>query len=180
MSKKKKEMDLAPEESEKQMSGQARRRQERRWAREALGFDDDDYNEPSKKVVIAPRQKNESERDFRNRLKAESGKILREQNDATSLSKQRRKQIMKDRAEAKKKRATKDDDLEPAKDTISFGERAHEPPRFEPTSNKAQDLTQMKAPSKKRKKSPEDPKMAAVRQQFSSKSRTFAGWERSL
>lgn len=44
--KKVREMDLAPDETVRAMSTSARRRQERRWAREALGLDDDVYAVP--------------------------------------------------------------------------------------------------------------------------------------
>lgn len=49
-------MDLAPEEHARQLSGPARRRVERRWAREALGLDNDHYAMSAEPVRVADRR----------------------------------------------------------------------------------------------------------------------------
>lgn len=131
---KKRPMDLAPEESEVQLSGKALRRRERRWAREALGLDDDAVDfAPPPKVVFEPRQRNESERQFRRRLKAEGSKIMKEAVEANSATKQRRKENLKKRAQAKKKKPRDDDDdlLPPKPPDVAFGERVDAPPQLQ-------------------------------------------------
>lgn len=133
---KKRPMDLAPEESEVQLSGKALRRRERRWAREALGLDDDAPDvAPPKKIVFEPRQRNESERQFRRRLKAEGSKIMKEAVEANSATKRRRKENLKKRTQAKKdKKKPRDDDdlLPPRPPDVAFGERVDAPPQLQP------------------------------------------------
>ncbi|KAJ8600843.1 hypothetical protein CTAYLR_008509 [Chrysophaeum taylorii] len=129
--KKRREMDLAPEESE--VSGRKRRRQERRWAREALGLDENgdlDEEAPKERVVIAPRQSNESERQFRARVKLEGRKIMKEMVESHSVSKQRRKAAMKRRAEAKKAKKRRQEEDEVPSSDIKFGDRVHAPPKL--------------------------------------------------
>jgi hypothetical protein len=98
--KPRREFDLPPDEDQTGplKTGKALRRQERRWAREAMGdFGDDALGEgaladvssapPPPRVAIDPRRANESQKAFERRLKDDSAKLLtgQDKGDSTSL-----------------------------------------------------------------------------------------------
>ena len=100
--KPRREFDLPPDEDQTGplKTGKALRRQERRWAREAMGdFGDDALGEgaladvssapPPPRVAIDPRRANESQKAFERRLKDDSAKLLTGQDEGDSTSLQR-------------------------------------------------------------------------------------------
>ena len=116
--KKQKEMDLAPEQEEdgetfaheEEVPKKSQRNRERRWARQALGLEDEagemalrlsrphstsfqafETTSPAKKVVITPKAASETQSQFRQRLRREGAKFMKEAVDATSATKARRK-----------------------------------------------------------------------------------------
>lgn len=139
--------DLPPDEDQTGplKTGHALRRQERRWAREALGdvsyesLLSDSGKAPAAKVTIDPRRANETQKGFERRLKDDSMQLLKDHADKHSSTKAKRKAYLKGK-EAKKKEAKKapasreDDEAIPGfalRGTAPrFGERADAPPDF--------------------------------------------------
>ena len=136
--------DLPPDEDQTGplKVGHALRRQERRWAREALGEEEyemtlfsGERSLPAKKVVLDPRRKNETQKQFERRLKDDSMKLLKEQADKHSSTKQKRKTYLMGKKELKKGVALAKvaasapvDELALRPEIVVFGERADAPP----------------------------------------------------
>uniref|UniRef100_A0A7S3JVX0 Uncharacterized protein n=1 Tax=Aureoumbra lagunensis TaxID=44058 RepID=A0A7S3JVX0_9STRA len=137
-----KEFDLPPEPEEfdefgnteralVSARGKRERRIERSWEREILGLSDLKQEE---KVVIAPRGESETQKDFKQRLRREGAKFMKDAVAGGSSTKAKRKESLKLLNEKKKlrkkqrKRKKDDDDflLEPQR--ISVTDRVDAPP----------------------------------------------------
>ena len=190
--------DLPPDEEQcagSAKSGRAKRRQERLWAREAVGKDDymaflesgggGGGGGAAAKVTLEPRRKDESQKAFERRLKDDSMRLVKASNDRNSSTKAKKREFLKQRKAAKKQnKAGKaaprpaDDDGEPSAPAPgagpAFGDRADAPPDLKHLAHAA------KSDAKKRAKAPQDgaskAELRAARAAFVAPS--LGGWER--
>jgi len=140
----KREYDLPPDEDQTPgaaKSGRARRRQERMWAREALGEDDYmallDGAAPAEaapkapRPTIEPRRADESQKAFERRLKDDSMRLIKASNDRHSATRAKKRDFLR-RKKAKRaappRGAGDPADAAPAPPAPAFGDRADAPP----------------------------------------------------
>ena len=191
--KPRREFDLPPDEDQTGplKTGKALRRQERRWAREAMGdFGDDALGEgaladvssapPPPRVAIDPRRANESQKAFERRLKDDSAKLLKAQADRHSSTKAKKRAYLKDKKAARKGGAR---DAGAAAERgapppPAFGDRADAPPDLSADFTAKLEGRAQKRQRDGRGDGPSKRALKAVRDAFAADRSGLESWER--